>query len=209
MRTPTLTGIAIAFVILFVAFRTFELMRARERRLPVLRRGLATDTAYWLFTPFVTKAITRVSVAAIAIPFALIVYGKVNRDLLEHGFGLLGRLPLWVQAIAILIIGDFVGYWMHRAFHGEQLWRFHAIHHSSVDLDWLSSVRLHPVNDALMRIVGVLPVLLLGFAPIAVAGIVPVLTVMAILVHANLDWDWGPLRGVISSTSGASTWNVA
>jgi sterol desaturase/sphingolipid hydroxylase (fatty acid hydroxylase superfamily) len=26
-----------------------------------------------------------------------------------------------------------------------------------------------------------------------------VLTVMAILVHANLDWDWGPLRAVVSS----------
>ena len=50
-----------------------------------------------------------------------------------------------------------------------------------------------------MRVVGVLPVLSLGFAPIAVAGIVPVLTFMAILVHANLDWDWGPLRGVVAS----------
>jgi sterol desaturase/sphingolipid hydroxylase (fatty acid hydroxylase superfamily) len=131
MPTPTLTGIAIAFVILFVAFRTLELMRTQERRLPVLRRGLATDTAYWLFTPFVTKAITRVSVAAVAIPFALIVYGKVDRDVLDHGFGAVARLPLWVQAIAILIIGDFVGYWTHRAFHGRRLWRFHAIHHSS------------------------------------------------------------------------------
>jgi sterol desaturase/sphingolipid hydroxylase (fatty acid hydroxylase superfamily) len=55
------------------------------------------------------------------------------------------------------------------------------------------------VNDAVMRVVGVLPVLLLSFAPIAVAGIVPVLTVIAILVHANLDWDWGLLRSVISS----------
>jgi sterol desaturase/sphingolipid hydroxylase (fatty acid hydroxylase superfamily) len=29
--------------------------------------------------------------------------------------------------------------------------------------------------------------------------IVPVLTLMAILVHANVDWDWGPLRAVIVS----------
>ena len=33
----------------------------------------------------------------------------------------------------------------------------------------------------------------------AVAGIAPVLTLMAILVHANLDWDWGPLRAVVAS----------
>ncbi len=60
-------------------------------------------------------------------------------------------------------------------------------------------MRRHPVNDALMRVAGTLPVLALGFAPIAVAGIVPVLTFMAILVHANLDWDWGPLRGIVVS----------
>jgi len=147
----------------------------------------------------VTKAITRVCVAAVVIPFAVVAYGKIDRTLFEHGFGPAGRLPLWVQAAAILLTGDFVGYWMHRAFHGRRLWRFHAVHHSSVDLDWLSSVRLHPVNDALMRVAGTLPVLALGFAPIAIAGVVPVLTFMAILVHANLDWDWGPLRGVVVS----------
>ena len=32
-----------------------------------------------------------------------------------------------------------------------------------------------------------------------VAGIVPVLTLMAILVHANVDRDWGPFRAVIAS----------
>ena len=199
MRTSTLTGIVIAFAILFALFRALELFRARDKRLPIRRRGVLTDAAYWLFTPFVTKAITRVCVAAVAIPFAVVAYGKIDRTLLEHGFGPAGHLPLWVQAAAILLIGDFVGYWMHRAFHGRSLWRFHAVHHSSVDLDWLSSVRLHPVNDALMRVAGTLPVLALGFAPIAIAGVVPVLTFKAILVHANLDWDWGPLKGVVVS----------
>lgn len=196
---PTLWGLGIAFVLLFIVFRVIELFRSRERRLPVFRRGLLTDSAYWLFTPFVTKAITRICVAAIAIPFTIIVYGKLDKDLLLHGFGPLSRLPIWVQALGILLIGDFVGYWMHRAFHGRRLWAFHAVHHSSVDLDWLSAVRLHPVNDAVMRVAGMLPVLALGFAPVAVAGIVPVLTLMAILVHANVDWDWGPFRALIAS----------
>lgn len=199
MEGPTLGGLAIAFAILFVVFRALELIGPRERRLPWWRRGHLTDCAYWLFTPFVTKAITRVCVAGVAIPFALIVYGKVDRQLLMQGFGPISRLPLWVQAVGILAIGDFIGYWMHRAFHGRRLWRFHAIHHSSVDLDWLSAVRVHPVNDALMRVAGTLPVLALGFAPVAVASLVPVLTLMAVVVHANVNWDWGPLRVAIAS----------
>src|SRR5690606_3852647 len=59
----------------------------------------------------------------------------------------LASQPLWLQAIEILVIGDLVAYWMHRWFHGRGLWKFHAIHHCSKDLDWLSPVRLHPVND--------------------------------------------------------------
>ena len=196
---PTIQGVLIGFVVLLMAFRALQLLRPREARLPLLRRGIWTDLAYWAFTPFVTKTITRLSVFSAIVPVALLAYGRVDKELLLHGFGPASRLPLWLQAALILVLGDLIGYWMHRAFHGARLWRFHAVHHSSVDLDWLSAVRLHPVNDALMRIAGALPLLALGFAPVAIAGIAPVVTVMAILVHANLDWDWGPLRAVFTS----------
>ena len=196
---PTVQGVLIGFVVLALVFQALQLLRPAEKRLALLRRGFWTDLAYWGFTPLVTRTITRVSVVVAIVPVALLVYGRVDKELLLNGFGAVSRLPLWLQAVSILVLGDFIGYWMHRAFHGRHLWRFHAVHHSSVELDWLSSVRLHPVNDALMRIAGTLPVLCLGFAPVAVAGIAPVLTLMAILVHANLDWDWGPLRAVVAS----------
>jgi len=197
--TPTIQGVLIGFVVLLIAFRALQLLRPRHRRLPLLRRGFWTDLVYWVFTPFARMTITRVSAFISIAPVALLIYGKVDKELLLHGFGPAARLPLWLQAVLILLLSDLVGYWTHRAFHGRRLWRFHAVHHSSVDLDWLSSVRLHPVNDALMRIAGALPLLGLGFAPAAVAGIAPVLTIMAILVHANLDWDWGSLRALVVS----------
>jgi sterol desaturase/sphingolipid hydroxylase (fatty acid hydroxylase superfamily) len=196
---PTVQGVLIGFVVLLLAFRALQLLRPRDKRLPLLRRGFWTDLAYWAFTPLVTKAVTRAVVIIAIVPVALLAYGKVDKDLLLHGFGPAARLPLWLQAVLILVLGDFIGYWMHRWFHGERLWRFHAVHHSSVDLDWLSAVRLHPVNDALMRVAGAVPLLALGLAPVALAGVAPVLTLMAILVHANLDWDWGPLRAVVAS----------
>lgn len=196
---PTIQGLLIGFVLLLVVFRALQLLRPRDRRLPILRQGFWTDLAYWAFTPLVTRAVTRFAVFLAVVPIALLVYGKVDKELLLHGFGPASRLPLWLQAVLILVLGDLVGYWMHRVFHGRRLWRFHAVHHSSVDLDWLSAVRLHPINDAVMRMAGAVPLLALGFAPVAIAGIAPALTVMAILVHANLDWDWGPLRAVLAS----------
>jgi sterol desaturase/sphingolipid hydroxylase (fatty acid hydroxylase superfamily) len=196
---PTITGVVVSFAILFVVFGALQLLRPREKRGAVLRRGFWTDLAYWAFTPLVTRAVTRAAVIAAVIPIALLVYGHLDKDLLLHGFGPVARLPLWLQAVLILALGDCLGYWTHRAFHTGRLWRFHAVHHSSRDLDWLSAVRLHPVNDALMRVAATVPIVLLGFAPVAVAGITPVLTGMAILVHANHDWDWGPLRSFLVS----------
>ena len=196
---PTVAGVLIGFVVLFVAFRLLDLTRPRDRRLPVLRRGFLVDVGYWLFTPLVTRTATRVAVIIAVVPVALVIYGHVDRDQILAGWGPLSTLPWWVQAALMLFFGDLIAYWMHRAFHGRRLWAFHAIHHSSKDLDWLSSVRLHPVNDAVMRVAGAVPLLLVGFSPAALAAITPVLTLMAILLHANVDWDWGPLRSVVAS----------
>jgi sterol desaturase/sphingolipid hydroxylase (fatty acid hydroxylase superfamily) len=197
--TVTIKGIFVSFFVLLILFRCIEFLIPRERRQLVFRPGFWTDAAYWLFTPFVTKTLTNLIVIVGAIPVVLFMYGRIDKNLIGQGFGPASRLALWQQAVLILVIGDFLGYWSHRLFHGRWLWRFHAVHHSSDTLDWLSSVRLHPVNDALMRLASAVPVLALGFSPGALAGATPALTLMAILVHANVNWDWRPLRTWIAS----------
>ena len=79
------------------------------------------------------------------------------------------------------------------------LWKFHAIHHSSRDLDWLSASRLHPVNEVVTKLAQVVPLYLLGFRGEALASVVPILTFWAIFIHANVRWDFGPLRYVIAT----------
>ena len=64
----------------------------------------------------------------------------------DNGHGPLAQLPLWVQAMLFLVLSDFMLYWLHRMFHGGGFWKYHAIHHSSEDLDWISAARFHPVN---------------------------------------------------------------
>ena len=196
---PTIPDLLVAFVVLFVLFRLLEWTQPRDRRLRLLRRGFWTDAAYWLVTPLMTRWATRIAVGIAVVPVALLLHGTLDHDTIMRGWGPVSRQPFWLQAIGLIVLGDLIGYWMHRLFHGRRLWRFHAIHHASRDLDWLSSVRLQPVNDVLMRVAAAVPLLLIGFSPLALAGVTPVLTLLAILVHANVDWDWGPLRSVIAS----------
>ncbi len=99
----------------------------------------------------------------------------------------------------MIVAIDFIGYWLHRAFHGKKLWPFHAIHYSSVELNWLSAARVHPVNDVANKSVQAMIVIALGYAPMLLAGALPFFTAYAIFLHANVSWDFGPLRAVLAS----------
>ncbi len=199
MSAPTPLGLLLGFAVLFVLFRLLERLQPVARRTPLRRPGLLTDLAYWIATPVLGHYVVGFVVIVAVAAFAHVTYGRIAEHEIMAGFGPLSRLPGPVQALGMLVAADFLGYWVHRLFHRRQLWKFHAVHHSSVTLDWLSSVRAHPVNDLVSRLATTLPLLALGFAPAAIIGIAPVFALFAILLHANLDWDFGPLRAVIAS----------
>lgn len=190
-------GLIIAFGVLTLLAWVLARFWPGVPRQKLLRAGFWTDCLYWLWTPILTRTITPIAIAIAVLPVALLF--DTNLRTIAHGHGPLAALPLWVQGIAIFVLGDFLGYWQHRMFHRTALWRFHAVHHSSAELDWLSSVRLHPVNDVIARLIQAMPLLILGFNTTAVAFYAPFTTFYAIMVHANVNWDLGPFRAVFTS----------
>ena len=111
----------------------------------------------------------------------------------------LSSWPGGLQALAMVVIGDFIGYWTHRAFHAGWPWRVHAVHHSSARLDWLAAARVHPLNELGSRLPAAIVLLGFGFSPLAVAAYQPFLTLYAVFLHANVRWNLGPLRNVIAT----------
>ena len=201
MRTPTLVSLVAGLLILSGAFWLLERWRpsiAGQRR---DRAQTLTDLAYWFFTPLVTRFVTRVSVGLVFVLLALwqgVSFDDFRQTVTtRHTWA--SSLPAWVQIPLILLLADLLAYWSHRLFHGRWLWPFHAIHHSSTTVDWLSSVRLHPVNDVISRIVQVLPLYWMGFNGTVLAAFVPFLTLYALLLHANVSWTYGPLRYLFAS----------
>jgi sterol desaturase/sphingolipid hydroxylase (fatty acid hydroxylase superfamily) len=200
-RNPTLLSLIVGLAVLSVGFWVLERWRpsiAGQRRDGIQTR---TDLAYWFLTPLVTRFVTRVSLGLIFVSLAL--WNGVTFEELRHTIATrrtwASSLPAAVQIPVILLLADLLAYWSHRIFHGRWLWPFHAIHHSSTTVDWLSSVRLHPVNDIVSRIVQVLPLYWLGFNGAVLAAFVPFLTLYALLLHANVSWTYGPLRFVVAS----------
>jgi sterol desaturase/sphingolipid hydroxylase (fatty acid hydroxylase superfamily) len=153
-------------------------------------RAMAADFFYWFAVPFALRNVHRV-----------LVVGTLTALFGEDGGGLLplADWPLWTQCLAILVIQDVLLYGLHRGFHTRWAWRFHAVHHSPAQLDWPAAARFHPVNHALTFVVADLAVLLLGFSPLALAVLLPFNLWYSTMVHANLNWTFGPLRYVFAS----------
>lgn len=193
-----LIGIVIGFLVLSLGFAVIERLFAANKEQKIFRRGYRTDLAYWFFTPLVSSTLALV-VTAIVLALILQVRPRYIESTILSRQTWATALPLGLQVFLIFFIGDLVGYWTHRLFHGRRLWKYHAIHHSSEDLDWLSSVRLHPVNEVISKTATAAVLIALGFNPKIVAVGVPFFTIYAIALHANVTWGFGWLGYLVTS----------
>ncbi|HZY90358.1 MAG TPA: sterol desaturase family protein, partial [Gemmataceae bacterium] len=153
-------------------------------------RAALTDSLYW----FVVPLFLRFGRTVMLIAGVVLVFGGKEPECLP-----VKDMPLWQQCLAVLLIQDVILYWIHRVFHTRLAWDFHAVHHSPKVLDWMSFQRFHPVNYLLEFVLADVAVLLLGFSPAALVALAPFNTVYSAMVHANLNWTFGPLRYVLAS----------
>ncbi len=190
----------VGLLTLGLLFHILEKLAHSRTQSVFARSGFSTDLLYFFLAPAM-RAVTRwvILVPVLGLVLTGITTLPELKNGLYHGFGPLGRQPPWLQAVEVLVLVDFIGYWTHRAFHSSRGWRIHAIHHSSEELDWIASARVHPLNELVNRLAQATPVLMLGFDPKVTLAAAPFLTLYAIGLHANLDWDFGPLRKVIAS----------
>jgi sterol desaturase/sphingolipid hydroxylase (fatty acid hydroxylase superfamily) len=163
------------------------------------KRELVTDIVYWFFVPLFAR-VFRIGLLVLG---ASIVFNIHEADDLiafyDDGHGPLAQLPLWVQAALFLLLSDFMLYWLHRMFHGGGFWKYHAIHHSSVDLEWISAARFHPVNLLIGTISVDVILLMAGISPNIMLWVGPFTTFHSAFVHANLNWTLGPLKYVLAT----------
>lgn len=163
------------------------------------KRAAFTDLVYWLILPmFIRVCRTMMLFAGVALLFGA-SDGEALRAFFKEGYGPLKELPIWLQGILILLISDLMLYWIHRGFHTRRPWKFHAVHHSPKQLDWLSTQRFHPVNSLLAFGLVDTIMLLMGFAPEALVWLGPFNIAFSAFVHANLNWTFGPFKYVLAS----------
>lgn len=98
---------------------------------------------------------------------------------------LIAQLPWLLQFFMAVLIADLAEYFIHLAFHKVPfLWRFHAVHHSSTALDWLSGSRAHFFEDIIVRTCIITP-LMIAFSQSIILGYLIFVTLQATWSHCN------------------------
>jgi sterol desaturase/sphingolipid hydroxylase (fatty acid hydroxylase superfamily) len=181
-------GAAIGIALLFVVFVPLEKLFALRRQ-RVFRAGLLTDLTHIL----VNGAVTAVAVVALVVVAAIPVFWIRRLDLV-------GALPTEAAlglAVALVAVGN---YWGHRLTHQVPfLWRFHSVHHSIEQMDWVASGRLHPLDQAFTQAFTVFPLFLLGYGTGVFGGVAVFITLLALFQHANVRLRFPGLRWVINT----------
>lgn len=202
---PDLLAVALGFLVLAPLFVALERRWPATAAVPPFRlRERNLDLTWWFFSAALTGTLTR--------GFALGVMGLLTlaRGVapswpafveLWHTRSPLpwASVPLGAQVAAVLLLGDFLGYWSHRLRHWGPLWTFHAVHHSPRAVDALSAARMHPLDDLLDNVLVDVTLFCVGAPPWLVLSLSPVLYLHTLLTHANLPWGFGPLGRVLTS----------
>jgi sterol desaturase/sphingolipid hydroxylase (fatty acid hydroxylase superfamily) len=184
-------SIVFALVVLAVIFVPLERLLTLHPQ-PVMRRGWRTDLVH---------SVVNGAALKIALVAAVILTGDISRACVPAPLRLgVAASPSWVQIVAGLAITTIGGYVGHRVSHEVPLlWRFHRVHHSVREMDWLAANHNHPLDEIFARATAVLPLYALGFGRLSLGAFVIVVTVQPIFNHANMRMTFGPARWIVAT----------
>jgi len=180
-----------ALLIAAAIFVPFERLAGLHRTQPAFRRGWAMDALTGLMNGALLYAVLLATLGGVDAAAAS------SMPQLRHW---IAARPLIAQGALALVLGDLGVYAIHRLQHSVPwLWRFHAVHHSAEEMDWLVGFRFHPIDLFLLRVASLGPLVALNLSPAAIAIFVGVSGWQAWLVHANVRMPYGPLRWLLVS----------
>jgi len=185
------SGLIFGLVVLAAIFVPLERVFALHPQ-KVLRAGWRTDLVHFFVNNLLANLALLVPVVVVGLGLRAMVPLTLRHDVVHQ--------PAGLQFAEAFLLAELCGYAAHRAAHQVPLlWRFHKVHHTIREMDWLASAHLHPLDSVWTRSCVVLPLFALGFSRATFGGFLAFTTLQAIFIHANVRLTFGPLRWVVAT----------
>ena len=190
------------FAAIFVPIERLFALHAQ----PVLRKGIATDVGFYFINALIPGLVLGPPISLAVLAIHRVMPGVVLTTIADW--------PIWLKACATMLVGEVAYYWAHRASHQiPLLWRFHAVHHSAEELDFLVNNRMHPIDMVWSRMIMLTPIFALGLAnPLSYRDglfatvVLATGSIWSYFIHSNIRWRLGPFEWLLT-TPGFHHWH--
>jgi sterol desaturase/sphingolipid hydroxylase (fatty acid hydroxylase superfamily) len=98
-------------------------------------------------------------------------------------------LPFVLQVLLGLLLID-ISLWIRHGFVHKFFWSFHAVHHSAAELSWMTTVRLHPLDQIVMSLIDCVILYIIGFSAEGMACAIIIKDLNNMFVHSNIVLDY-------------------
>ena len=185
-------GQIVALFIFFIVFTPLERIFALHREKKIFRNGFRTDVFHFLFNRVLIDVGSFIAIVIVAVLFSWAINNNFQSFVASQ--------PVWLQFIEAVLLVNTCGYIAHRLAHTLPFWwKFHSVHHSSKELDWIAAARVHPLDQVFTRVIAFVPLYVLGFTK-EVFGAYLILSLLhGIFVHSNVRFRFKILRGLITT----------
>ena len=190
------------FAAVFVPIERFFALHRQK----IFRKEIAVDLGYYFLNGLLPGLMLGPPISVAVLAIHQVVPGGV--------LAAIAGWPIWLKACATMAVGETAYYWAHRLSHQIPfLWRFHAVHHSAEQMDFLVNTRMHPVDLVWSRMAMLTPIYALGLAdPVRFGdGLIAAIVLISgstwgYFIHSNVGWRLGPFEWLLT-TPGFHHWH--
>jgi len=112
----------------------------------------------------------------------------------------LAALPGPVHWLLYVLIVDFITYWWHRMLHASNvMWAFHSVHHAQEEMSFISSYRMHPIEQIGQSLIMVVPLLVMGTPTWRWLPLYLMMNMFEAAQHSALNFTYGKAYAIVVS----------
>lgn len=179
-------------LLMAVIFVPIEMVFPRNRQQSKFHEEWRTDLLYFVISHLFIQFF-----GVITQQPAKLFFGWIGLSAVQHW---VQQLPYVIELFFAFLVTDLFQYAAHRFFHSHTyLWRFHSVHHSTKNMDWLAGSRTHFVDIFVTRSMTFIPLYVFGFSEITFNTYIIFMAIHAVLIHANTRINFGFLKYIFAT----------
>ncbi len=180
-------------IVIGLVFFAIERLRPAEKDTPFFKSDFRQELGFALINALIFLPIFTIFVA--------LALNYIAEPLIPYQMfaGEIEALPIVLQMLLGAFILDFSTYWRHRFTH-RYLWPVHSIHHSALSINWLTGMRLHPIEILVALFFDLFLLHVLGFGGAGMLFAMVFLRGYNHFTHANINLEYkAPLKYILAS----------